>query len=63
MSCIAVALLTQIGRPELEQVRDNGAVGLMADRAILGYRLVIVDKRSTLFHMTLVAGLVDTVFH
>ena len=56
MTGVAMAFLTQIRWSFLEQVGNNGAVWLMANGAILGHRLVVVQERPAFFHMAGEAG-------
>ena len=56
-----VALLTQPGAATVEQWRVVRTVWLVADAAILAYRLVFPQERSTFFSMALVAGFVNGV--
>jgi hypothetical protein len=56
-----VALLAQEWRARLQQVFHHGAVRIVAVAAILGHRLVLVDKRAALFRVAVVAGVVDAV--
>ena len=59
---VLVAFLTQERRTRLKQIGNGGPVWVVADRAVLGHRLVVVHERSALFHVAGVAGFVDAAF-
>lgn len=54
-----MALLAQEGRAALQQIGRRGPVRVVADSAVLGYRLVVVDERTTFFHVAGITSLVD----
>lgn len=56
MACGFVTLLAEEGRTLLQQIVINRAVRVVADRAILGDRLMVAHKRSALLHVARVAG-------
>ena len=56
-----VTLLAQKRSPGLEQPGGRRTVRRMADRAVLGHRLMIPEKRSALFDVTLEAGFIDRI--
>lgn len=58
MPVMVVTLLAQEGRPRLEQAADIGAMRVMADAAVFRHWLVVVHKRTTLFHVAGIAGVV-----
>src|SRR5687767_8841230 len=59
MAGVAVALLAEERRPLLQQAGDGGAVRLVADRAVLLHRRVVVHERAALFHVAGETGLGD----
>ena len=61
MARVAVTFLTQVRWPVLQQIRHDGPVRVVADRAVFRNRLVVVHERSALFHVARVTGLVDAV--
>src|SRR5512134_3520118 len=58
-----MALLAHPWRAHLEQVVVHGAMRVVADRAVLLYRLVRAHERPALLHVAGVAGVVDAVAH
>lgn len=54
-----MTLLAQEGRASLQQIGCGCSVRVVADSAILGNRLMIVDEGAALFHVARIAGLVD----
>lgn len=56
-----MALVAQEWRARLEQVFCGGAMRVMADRAVFGDGLVVVDERSAFLHVAGVAGCIHAI--
>ena len=63
MARVAMTLLAQERWSCLEHLGDRCAVGIVANGAVFGHRLMVVYERPALFRMALVTGLVDAVFY
>jgi len=59
MAVWLMALLAKEWWPDLEQIRNGRAMGVMAERAVFLHRRVVAEVRSALLHVTGVAGFVD----
>jgi hypothetical protein len=55
---MAMTLLAQEGGASFQKVFHRRAMRLMADAAVLGNRLVVVQERPAFFHVAGVASLV-----
>src|SRR5688572_5802378 len=60
---VAVAFLAQEWRARLQQAGDGRAVRLVADRAVLLHRRMVMHERAALLHVAGEAGLVHAVAH
>lgn len=56
-----VALLAQHGRTRFEHARNRAAVRVVARAAVFGNRFMLLHKRTALFGMAGVAGVIDAV--
>lgn len=56
-----MAILTQIRGTVVEQISHEGSMGVVADKTVFRHRRMVVQERAAFFHVTLVAGIVDTV--
>jgi len=58
MTIMVVTFLAQERRTRFEQASDVGAVGVVADAAVFGHRLMVVYERAAFFHMAREAGVI-----
>jgi len=56
-----VTVMAEEWRTHLEHALVDGAMRIVANRAIFGHRVMLVNERPALFHVTLVASLDDAV--
>lgn len=57
---MAMAFLAQVRRTRLEQVCDDRAMRVVADAAVFGNRLMVMNKGAAFFHVTGIASLVHS---